>query len=73
MRLSDPQVELLTDIATHPQMYITCYSKWDRTAKALITRGLAAASDNRYPKYELRITDAGRAEAVTRGIIKDGA
>lgn len=62
-------VELLTDIATHPQMYITCYSKWDRTARALIARDLAT-SDNGYPQYELTITVDGQAEAVRRGILK---
>ncbi len=72
VRLSDPQVELLTDIATHPQMYITCYSKWDRTAHALISRNLAVKSDNGYPQYELRITEAGRVEAVRRGIVAGG-
>jgi hypothetical protein len=70
VKLSDPQVELLTDIATKPQMYITCYSKWDRTAHALVSRGLAFKSDNGYPQYELKITVDGQSEAVRRGILK---
>ncbi len=70
MKLSDPQVELLTDLATNPQMYITSFSKWDRTARALINRKLAAVSDSGYPQYELKITVDGQAEAVRHGILK---
>lgn len=69
IRLSPPMIELLTDIATKPQMYITQWSSWDRTANALISRGLARkTSAGHYRQYELRITDAGRAEATRRGI-----
>ncbi len=70
MKLSDPQVELLTDIAVNPQMYITSFSKWDRTAHALIRRKLAVVSFSGYPQYELKITVNGQAKAVRRGILK---
>lgn len=70
IRLTPPQIELLTDIATKPAMYVTRFSTWDRTATALITRGLAVRS----PGYaggrqcEITITQAGRDEAARRGI-----
>ncbi|MCX5066745.1 hypothetical protein OOJ91_12900 [Micromonospora lupini] len=67
--LSPPMLELLTDIATKPQMFITRWSVWDRTARALIARGLAEiVGASYYQQYELRITDKGRAEAIRRGI-----
>ncbi len=70
VRLSPPMVELLTDIATNPAMYITSYTRWDRTAQALIDRELATRSKGYAGshQYELRITDPGRAEAGRRGI-----
>jgi hypothetical protein len=70
VRLTPPQVELLTDIATKPAMYITRWSKWDRTAQALIERGLAARSSGLFEgsQYEVTITAAGRQEAARRGI-----
>lgn len=71
MKLSPPQTELLTDIVTNPVMYITCHSRWDRTARALIRRGLATG-DNGYPQYELKATDKGREEAVAQGITPNG-
>jgi hypothetical protein len=71
VRLTPPMLELLTDIATKPQMYITGWSRWDRTAHALIARKLAFAPRGYAGgrQYELRITDEGRAEAVRRHII----
>jgi hypothetical protein len=73
MRLTPPQVELLTDIATKPAMYIARYSRWSRTAEVLIRLGLAAATPGYYsgPQYEITITDAGKAEAARRGIIEE--
>ncbi|MEV0214401.1 hypothetical protein [Micromonospora sp. NPDC050695] len=70
IRLSPPMLELLTDIAIKPQMYITRGSRWSRTAGALIDRGLAVIPRGNYggPQYALRITDEGRAEAARRGI-----
>ncbi len=70
VRLTPPMVELLTDIATRPQMYITRGSRWSRTAGALLDRGLAVIPRGNYggPQYALRITDDGRAEAARRGI-----
>jgi hypothetical protein len=72
VRLTPPQVELLTDIATKPAMYITYGSRWDRTATALSKRDLAVKRFAGGPQYELRITAAGRAEAARRGIGEQG-
>lgn len=70
VQLTHPQIELLTDIATKPQMYITYQSRWDQTATSLVRKDLAA---KRFAgsghQYELRITEAGKAEAARRGII----
>jgi hypothetical protein len=69
-RLSPNMLELLTDLAIHPQMFITQCSPWDRTAQALIRRGLAYAPRGAHARrYELRITVEGRVEAIRRGII----
>ena len=70
-RLSPPMIELLTDIATHDEYYITQFSKWDRTAQALVGRKLAIVPKDSYfgGQYPLRITEAGREEAIRRGII----
>jgi hypothetical protein len=70
VRLTPPQVELLTDIATTPQMYITRWTRWDKTAQALIDKGLAARTPGHAGghQYGIAITDAGRAEAARRGI-----
>jgi len=69
-RLTPPMIELLTDIATNPQMFITQWTRWDRTAQALISRGLAKVppGGQYHQQYELLITDKGRAEAIRRGI-----
>ena len=71
MKLSAPQCELLNDIATHEQMFITDYTKWDRTARSLINKELAI--EQHYTgcnQYEIKITDKGRKEATARGMIK---
>lgn len=69
LRLSDPMIELLADIANHP-MFITLWSRWDRTADALVKRGLAyrPGGYGGGRQYEIRITDEGRAEALRQGI-----
>lgn len=67
IQLSDPQIELLTDIADHP-MFITQWSRWDRTAQALIRRKLARQEGGHHTQYEIRITEAGREEATRRRI-----
>lgn len=66
IRLTPPQIELLTDIATKPAMYITRFSNWGRTAAALIDRGLAVRSQGfaGAHQYEITITQAGRDEAA---------
>lgn len=70
VRLTPPQVELLTDIATKPQMYITRWTRWDRTAQALMDKGLAGRMRGYAGgrQYGITITEAGRAEAARRGI-----
>jgi hypothetical protein len=70
VRLTDPQVELLTDIATHPQMYVRSYGRWGRTAEALHSRSLANLTWCEGNQTKVVITDAGRDEAKRRGIIQ---
>ncbi len=71
IRLTPRQVELLTDIATKPVMYITRYSDWDRTAQSLVRLGLAQDRWCEGRQYALLITDAGWAEAIRRRIVAD--
>jgi hypothetical protein len=73
LRLSPTMLELLEDLVKHPHMYITNYTRWDRTAQALIARGLAEGTQTHGNEYELTITEEGRAEAVRQGIIADPA
>lgn len=68
IRLTPPQIELLTDIATKPQMYIRIWSRWGKTAHVLCREGLATSSHVDQNHNELRITEKGRAEAARRGI-----
>ncbi len=74
VRLTPPQVELLTDLATSPQMYVRRHSRWGKTVGALVQRQLAVLA---YPDYSnhgqdgYRITAAGRVEAARRGLIPD--
>lgn len=76
VRLTPPQVELLGDLATKPQMYVRRYSRWAKTAGALVQRQLAVLA---YPDHSTlgqdgyRITDAGRAEARRRGLVPEEA
>jgi hypothetical protein len=71
VKLTPTMVDLLTDVATHPQMYIDANRQWNKTAHALISRGLAYVVDERhlYNPYQIRITDAGKAEAKRRRIL----
>lgn len=69
VRLTSPQVELLTDIVTNPQMYVRTYGKWGRTAEALRDRGLATLHWCEGNQTMVIITTAGRAEAARRGIV----
>ena len=68
--LTPPQIELLTDLATHPLMYILQWSRWDKTAVVLIRHGLAARTpgSSYNNQYEITITEAGREESARRGI-----
>lgn len=68
VKLTPPQVELLIDIATHPQMYVGSFGRWGRTARALQARGLATLCGVERDYLEVVITEAGRTEAVRRGI-----
>lgn len=70
IRLTPRQVELLTDIATKPQMFITRYSRRDRTASVLVRHNLAVAMPGfaGSHQYGIEITDDGRREAFRRGI-----
>ncbi len=70
MRLSPNQIELLTDIATHRQYYVGTYGKWGRTATALRVRGLATVEDVEGNQSEVKITEAGKVEAIRRGIVQ---
>lgn len=74
-RLTPTQIELLTDLATHPQMYINRWRAWHRTAEALVARELAVVvrPELHHNPYELRITEAGRAEASRLGLVTTGS
>lgn len=71
VQLTPPQIELLTDLATSPQMYIDRWKIWHRTAEALVARELAVVAhpSRHHNPYELRITEAGRAEASRLGLV----
>lgn len=73
-RLTPPMIELLTDITTKP-MYIRHCSRWDKTAQALVNRGLAARTQGYAGRsqYEITITQAGRDEAIRRGLMDNGS
>lgn len=68
VRLTPPQVELLRDIATHPQMYLRRWSRWQKTGYVLVRLGLATMSGCGPDHSEIAITHAGRTEATRRGI-----
>lgn len=73
MRLSPNMIELLTDIAIHPQYYVGTWGKWGKTAHALRQRGLATVEYVEGKQSEVKITAAGRDEAIRLGIIKTNA
>jgi hypothetical protein len=69
-RLTPPQLELLTDIATYPQMYLRHWSRWEKTGHVLERHGLAVFTRGGEPTHsEIRITDDGCAEAVRRKLV----
>lgn len=68
IRLTPPQVELLTDIATKPQMFLRRWSRWEKTGACLVRLGLAKMSSDGPSHSVIVITQAGRDEAVRRGI-----
>jgi hypothetical protein len=72
MRLTPRQVELLTDIATHPHMYVGTWGRWGKTATALARRGLATTDYLEGRQSEVTITEDGKAEAIRRGILPAG-
>lgn len=71
IRLTPPQIELLTDIATKPQMYLRRWSRWEKTGHVLVRHGLATMKGAEPSHSAITITPDGRAEAIGRGIIKD--
>jgi hypothetical protein len=73
IRLSPPQVELLTDIATHDEYYVRAFSRWAKTAGALVRRGLAVCQYDRSDWTTVRITAAGRQQALQRGLVANSA
>lgn len=68
VRLTPPQIELLTDLATKPQMYLRRWSRWEKTGGVLARLGLAVMSGCGPDHSEITITQAGRDEAARRGI-----
>jgi hypothetical protein len=73
VRLTGKQLELLADVTNKPAMYITRYSRWDRTATSLIDHGLAKSRWCEGGQYELTATDEGRSEATRRGLVREPA
>lgn len=68
-RLTPPQLELLTDIATKPRMYLRRFSRWERTGHVLVRHGLAVMTDCGYEHSTITITPAGLIEAARRGLV----
>lgn len=71
--LSPNMLELLTDVVTHPQMYVGTYGRWGKTARALQTRGLATVKDMEGKQSEVKVTEDGRREAARRGLVPTAA
>lgn len=67
-RLTPAQVELLRDIATHPQMFVRTYGRYGRTAGALIRHHLARVISASQSDIEIVITALGRDEATRRDL-----
>jgi hypothetical protein len=68
-RLTPPQIELLTDIATKPAMYLRSYSRWQKTGLCLVRYGFAEMRSLEGNQSEITITDNGRREAIRRGLV----
>jgi hypothetical protein len=70
VHLSAAQIELLGDIANHEQFYVKTFSRWAKTGAILVENGLATMSYCGGPgDQEIKITEAGVAEAKRRGLI----
>lgn len=68
--LTGPQLELLIDIVTKPQMYVRRYSRWAKTAYVLERLGFAVVdSHGGHDEIEVKATSAARTEAQRRGIL----
>ncbi len=67
--LSPPQRELLTDIVTKPVMYVHAYSRWAKTARALVRMGLAAEKWVEGSQIELTATAAGIRQALADDLV----
>lgn len=72
-KMTPRMVELLTDVVRSPTdaMYIRRCGDWDRTAQALVRRGLVAQRDVGMGQYEITLTPTGQAEADRRGVPDD--
>lgn len=68
-RLTPPQIELLTDIVTKPQMFLRRWSRWSKTGGCLAGYGYATLSSEGPSHVACRATRDGRLEAVRRGLI----
>lgn len=68
IRLTPPQLELLTDIATKPQMFFKTLSRWEKTGSILVRHGLATMTPEPPSHSMIVITEAGRDEAARHGI-----
>jgi hypothetical protein len=71
-RLTANQLELLTDVATKPEMFVRTFGRWGQTAQALKRRGLVSLHWCEANQTRVVITDDGRTEARRRGIATDG-
>lgn len=68
-RLTEPQLELLTDIVTRPRMFLRRWSRWEKTGQCLARSGLASLCSAGPGHCEITVTQEGRAEAVRRGLV----
>lgn len=68
-RLTPPQIELLTDIVTKPQMYLRHWSREEKSGGCLTALGLASMSSEGPGHSRIVATQAGRDEAVRRGLV----
>lgn len=68
LRLTRPQLELLTDITTKPEMFLRVWSRWSKTGTCLVELGLAKMSSEGHSHYRIIATETGYQEAARQGI-----